>query len=377
MILALLSVTAAANAKKAPASQQALREIIRTCAPDSREAVTEVTVSGGKVPVLSGAVSEAEIKDRILMRAFERGIRVVDSIRVLPDDRWAQVRISVANMRTKPGHASEMASQLIMGTPVRVLESNGSWWRVQGPDGYIAYVIDNSLVPKTTDEIKNWKNDASRAVVTSRYQVRAYATPTTDNPREVVTDLVNGSIVSTGAVVEGRTHVVLPDGRVGWVDSGALTPISEWASQEFDADHILDMAYSMEGQPYLWGGTSTKSLDCSGLSKVSYLSNGIILMRDASQQATTGQRIEPSDALRDCRAGDLLFFGNPDTGRVTHVAIYDHDGHYVHSSGRVKRNSIDPTDPTYLSTPFLHAVRIHGNEGTRGITRAKDHPWYF
>ena len=62
---------------------------------------------------------------------------------------------------------------------------------------------------------------------------------------------------------------------------------------------------------------------------------------------------------------------------MTHVAIYDHDGNYVHSSGRVKRNSVDPESESYLTTPFLHAVRIAGNEETPGITRARNHPWYF
>ena len=34
-------------------------------------------------------------------------------------------------------------------------------------------------------------------------------------------------------------------------------------------------------------------------------------MRDASQQALTGTRIEAED-WPSCKAGDLLFFGNPD-----------------------------------------------------------------
>ena len=131
----------------------------------------------------------------------------------------------------------------------------------------------------------------------------------------------------------------------------------------------------MEGSPYLWGGTSAKSVDCSGLVKVSYLNNGIILLRDASQQARTGEHLT-AEQWPEYRAGDLMFFGNKDTGRVTHVAIYDHDGRYIHSSGRVKRNSVDPESPDYLYSP-LHSVRIHGMEGTHGITRAIDHPWLF
>ena len=170
--------------------------------------------------------------------------------------------------------------------------------------------------------------------------------------------------------------IKLPDDRRAYVDVSDVAPIEEWAAQNFNPEKILDIAYSMEGTPYLWGGTSTKAIDCSGLAKVSYFANGIILMRDASQQALTGTRIEASD-WPNCQAGDLLFFGNPSTRRVTHVAIYDNNGNYVHSSGRVKRNSVDPESSSYLKTPFLHAVRIAGNEETKGITRARNHNWYF
>lgn len=227
--------------------------------------------------------------------------------------------------------------------------------------------------------MQEWRK-AKRFIVTSPYQIRAYKTPKTNGLRDVVTDLVNGCIVTVPgnemSVVDGRVCVELPDGRTGFVNVDDLTPIETWAAQNFDAERILDIAYSMEGTPYLWGGTSTKALDCSGLAKVSYYANGLILMRDASQQAKTGRRIEAAN-WRSCQPGDLLFFGNAKTGKVTHVAIYDHDGNYVHSSGRVKRNSVDPESDSYLTTPFLHAVRINGNEETAGITRARNHPWYF
>ena len=130
------------------------------------------------------------------------------------------------------------------------------------------------------------------------------------------------------------------------------------------------------GSGYLWGGTSTKVTDCSGLTKISYFSNAIILQRDASQQALTGLKIDTSKGWNKLQTGDLLFFGNAKTGRVTHVGLYLRDGNYIHCSGRVKINSLDPANATYLYSP-LSASRIAGRVGSRGITAVKDHPWYF
>jgi SH3-like domain-containing protein len=348
-------------------------------APDKRQIIYDVKAVYAKDSsvTITGKTSEASVKQQLFDALKAQGVKAKDELKVLPSDEWAQPRISVACLRVNPGHEAEMATQAIMGMPIRVLEKDGSWWHVQTPDGYIAWVIDNSLAPKTDAEMKAWR-EAKRLVVKSVYQTRAYTSAEANGVRDVVTDLVSGNIVegSFDNVVNGRVQITLPDARVCWVDTVDVTPIEQWAAQDFDADVILNQAYSMEGTPYLWGGTSIKTLDCSGLAKVSYLANGIILMRDASQQALTGTRIEAKD-WRSCQPGDLLFFGNAKTRRVTHVAIYDSNGNYVHSSGRVKRNSIDPESPDYLTTPFLHAVRINGNIGTTGITYARNHPWYF
>lgn len=371
-------ITAAAGNTELAKINGAIADIKKIYAPDSRQAVYEVSAVKGpeSLYAVTGKMSDRDTHDRLIQAFADSGVVVTDFINVLPDTLWAQSRISVACLRTKPGHASEMATQAIMGQPLRVLEVDDDWYRVQTPDGYIAWVTGSSIVPKSDEEMKAWRN-ADRLVVTAPYQTRVWANEKTNNVREVVSDLMNGNIIEGKYNArKKRIAVTLPDGRKGWVDTADVTPIEQWAAQNFNPDVILDMAYSMEGTPYLWGGSSAKTLDCSGLAKVSYLANGIILMRDASQQALTGKRIEAED-WPSCEAGDLLFFGNAKTGKVTHVAIYDHDGNYVHSSGRVKRNSVDPQSDSYLTTPFLHAVRINGYEGTRGITYARNHPWYF
>ena len=381
LALAVFPSAAQSSANMLAKAQTCIADVKARFAPDSRQAIYDIKAyndNNGNLTV-GGEVSDSTAASATRRALAEAGIDYADGIKQLPYDKWAQVRISAASMRTAGRHSAEMATQAVLGTPLRVLTKGSEWWRVQTPDGYIAWIPSSSVVAKTPAQMQEWRK-AKRFIVTSPYQIRAYKTPKTNGLRDVVTDLVNGCIVTVPgnemSVVDGRVCVELPDGRTGFVDVDDLTPIETWAAQNFDAERILDIAYSMEGTPYLWGGTSTKALDCSGLAKVSYYANGLILMRDASQQAKTGRRIEAAN-WRSCQPGDLLFFGNAKTGKVTHVAIYDHDGNYVHSSGRVKRNSVDPESDSYLTTPFLHAVRINGNEETAGITRARNHPWYF
>lgn len=389
IIAALAAISPARAQSSADAltrAQRALAEAKEQTAPDRRQTICDLkayTDTEG-VLVAAGVTSDIKARNAAITALTELGIDFVDSIRVLPADRWGLTRLTAASHRTAGRHSAEMATQSVMGTPLRILEEGSlkgkEWLRVQTPDGYIAYVPRSSVALKSNDEMITWRH-ARRFVVTTPWQLQAFRTSDTAASRDVVSDLVCGSIVTVPGgvpqIVNGRLHIELPDGRSAWAEAAALTPIEQWAAQDFDAGRILDTAYSLCGIPYLWGGTSTKALDCSGLSKVSYLSNGIILMRDASQQARTGSRIEASQ-WRTCRPGDLLFFGNKATGKVTHVAIYDHDGTFIHSSGRVRVNSLDPDSPDYDNGHnFLHAVRVAGSEETPGITRVRNHPWYF
>lgn len=379
-IIAFLAICAASLTASA-LNYDELLDIKKQLVPDGRQVVLDfnfMPLHSGGVAV-TGASSDANIHKAFIDSLKSRCGVVVDYIDEYPTDSMGLVSIPVASLRTRGAMSGEMATQAVMGMPVRLLElSNAGWWRVQTPDGYIAWVPESSLKTKTKEEFNAWRNNSQRFVVNNVWQTRAFSTPKAGGVRDVVTDLVLGAIVEKvpgSKITNGRMNILLPDGRTGWADAKDLTPIVQWADQQFDAQKILDTAYSLEGSPYLWGGTSIKSVDCSGLVKVSYLNNGYILRRDASQQCLTGEQL-PADSYDTYEAADLLFFGNADTGRVTHVALYDHDGKYVHSSGRVKRNSLDRNDPAYLYSP-IRAARMHGYEGTEGIVRAINHPWFF
>lgn len=271
-------------------------------------------------------------------------------------DRYALVNISTAYVRSRPSHSGELVTQQLMGFPVKILDSEGEWNKVETIDGYEGYIIDNTLVALTPEAYNQWKS-LPRVVVTVHKELAI-----TDVRGAQVSDVVPGAILGYGGICPSDSSmvvVVLPDGRKGLLDAGALTDITDWSRQPLSVDDAI--AYGMDnlGAPYLWGGMSPKGMDCSGLTWTAYWLNGRLLQRDASKQALMGDKITDWKQLR---AGDLAFFGNPKTGRITHVALLrDSKGNFVHSSaGRVRLNSLDPSAPDCISAKFLWGISSYG-----------------
>ena len=349
-------------------------ELKKTCAPDGRTAIWEVKVTkSGQMWSLDGKIDNAANKQLLLDELDKRGVRYKDNIKLL-DEGWAMVKLSVASLRTGGKHPAEMATQAIMGTPVKMLEKTGEWVRVQTPDGYIAYIPSTSIVKKSEKELATWRS-SKRVIVTEKFST-LMAEP--DAEADVVSDLVLGNILEyrSSAVDGAWIKAETPDGRSGYVPSNAVADFDEWVQQPFNADLIIQTAKEMLGSGYLWGGTSTKLTDCSGLTKVCYFANAIILQRDASQQALTGKKIDPKKWRTEAEPGDLIFIGTK-SGKVTHVAMYIGNSKYIHSSGRVKINSMDSSADDYLDYVFLSMSRIKGEIGTKGIVAVRDHEWYF
>lgn len=276
--------------------------------------------------------------------------------------QWALPHISVAHVRVEPRHGAEMSTQVLMGMPLKMIgDADGEWREVEMPDGYRGYVIANSLTYFDEEAIVRWRVEP-RLFVTSFEEVKVYSD--TVVMADVVSDVVAGDIM-TGMLSEGWSRVVIPDGRSGWIKSEFVKPLDSVFVEDAAAE-IIRMSKHHVGTPYLWGGLSSKGMDCSGLVKMVFYNTGRILMRDASQQAKTGAPVLPGDY----RSGDLVFFGNS-SGRINHVGIYDSEGYFVESSGRVKRTAL-VDKPGYIC-----ARRIIGNEGSYGIATIDSHPWYF
>jgi cell wall-associated NlpC family hydrolase len=363
-----------------------LAEARKKLAPDRRTVVFDVKGElAGSTLTLRGEIHDAQLKEQLVRFIREqKDYTIIDSLTVLPakelgDETVGVVSLSVANIRTHPDHGAEMGTQAILGTPVKILKKHGGWLYVQTPDEYLGWTDDN-IVRMTREAYAQW-SDRPKIIVTAEY---GWVRESRANAALPVSDVVAGALLALKA--DARTHyeVEYPDGRSGFLPKGDARPFREWLAGARDTpESVAKTAKRFTGVPYLWGGTSAKGMDCSGFTKTVYYLNGTLLPRDASQQVLVGDPVSLPDKEIDLKAGDLLFFGFKATAdkpeRVTHVAISLGGKRFIHASGQVRINSLNPADGDYSDfrfETFLRAKRIIGAGEHSGVRRLATIPYY-
>jgi cell wall-associated NlpC family hydrolase len=119
------------------------------------------------------------------------------------------------------------------------------------------------------------------------------------------------------------------------------------------ADRAADVALSMLGKPYRYGGNTPKGFDCSGLVNYSFGQAGIRVSRETRtlrQEAT----LVRTTALR---RGDLVFF-DQEGKKYSHVGIYLGAGRFVHAPSSGGRVRMDSLEADYWRRHFVEARRI-------------------
>ena len=356
-------------------------------APDKRVAVfnLEATESENKM-IVTGETNIGEAASEIVEMMNDANIKFDNQIEMLPSDNLSEnkfgvINLSVANFRSKPDHAAELVTQSILGTPVKILKKGeDGYYLVQTPDNYISWLDDDGFTLMNEEKWNEWKS-SPKIIYLKEY---GFSYSEADVNSQTVSDLVAGNLLKIMGEDSDFYLVNYPDGRVAYVKKDEAKLFNDWyKSLSPTGETILKTAYRYMGIPYLWGGTSTKGMDCSGFTKTVYFLNGIILARDASQQVNTGELVDTENGWKNLEAGDLLFFGRKASGdkkeRITHVAIYIGDGDFIHAAGRVKINSFNPEKSyysDYRKSGFIRAKRILTSIGKNGIEKILDNSFY-
>lgn len=239
-----------------------------------------------------------------------------------------------------------LVTQALYGERVRVDELSGDWARVVlvgqpshlDPAGYPGWIPAAQLRPGEPP------STPTTAVVTRPVAALRGAEPI---------ELSYNTRLPVVATTANDVTVALPTGGRG-VLSLADVAVMGAGPQPVTGEELVAGARQFSGLPYLWAGTSSAGYDCSGFTAAVYGVHGIVLPRDADDQAGVGTPVDRSRL----QPGDLLFYGSSaDQRSITHVSMYVGNGMMIQAPATGRTVETVPVDTPSYARQFWGARR--------------------
>jgi hypothetical protein len=228
--------------------------------------------------------------------------------------------LSVVPVRTEASDKAEIGTQLLFGELAAITGNRNQWLSIRILDDNYEGWIDQKQIQLISEK------EFSR-MSKEKFQFTKDLVGILQDDQGNLQPVLYGSTIRNANQNQFRLS-----GRL-LTYSGELSE----PGQKPETSRIIEDAFLFLQSPYLWGGKSPFGIDCSGLTQLIFKTNGINLLRNASQQATQGETIALID---ESEAGDLAFFDN-DEGNISHVGILRSKTEIIHASGRVRKDKID------------------------------------
>ena len=313
--------------------------------PSNENKVTSVNFSE-KVSVEKAEVQLDQMKpmDQALKVLMDGKIRTTDYTVLASDSWWLIARKNnmltdevlagnpeaTKDTKLKPGQIIK----LVDSTPYLTVVSQGTY---SGPETIpydVVTKIDNSLGIGQTKVLEQGSNGSK--LVTYSYVQKNGIDVTKQVLDEKITQTPVNQVIAKGS---GSRPVQL---------AMAVSRGSNGSSS------IVERALSLQGTPYVFGGTTRSGLDCSGFTKYVYASVGISLPRTSFAQFASGVAVSKNNL----RPGDLVFFTTYASG-ASHVGIYIGGGRFVHASNPRSGVIISSLSDSFYSSRYLGARRYN------------------
>ena len=208
---------------------------------------------------------------------------------------------AVADIRSSPGGG--LTSQLVRGERFRVLETEGKWAFGQSlKDAYVGYVLRECLERMALPT--HWVAVLHAHV----YPEPAFKTVPLD-------------MLPFGSQLAAASE----SGEFIGLDSGGFVPAAQIRKRGDPLADFVSTAERFLGVPYLWGGTGSFGVDCSGLVQRSLEAAGLDCPRDSDmQECELGRRLRAGERPE---RGDLAFWPG-------HVGIMADQEVLLHATAR-------------------------------------------
>ncbi|WP_170215553.1 C40 family peptidase [Mesoaciditoga lauensis] len=290
---------------------------IRSALGDKRTCKYELNFEEGVDTLhVIGKVDTRESYQKIteLLSTNPRDTKKVDfNVKIMEDDiddshKIAIVKSSTCDMKSSPDFRSLSVHQLIFGESAKVLDFSKDYVLAKDTrTGFIGWMRYSNLSFMSEKTFNEWRKDRTAVTLTRRFSLVEFGNDNLYLPIGVKIPAMER---------EGRWICEFPNGLKVKFKSGDAVP-----SAKIKVEELAEIWKIFLGTPYLWGGTSTYGIDCSGYVGRLYDYVGIKIPRDSDQQRDFSQTVEESEL----KIGDLAFFPG-------HVAFYIGDGKIAHAN---------------------------------------------
>ncbi len=221
---------------------------------------------------------------------------------------------SVANIYLKPSTSSEVTSQILYGEEFKILSKKKHWIKIKTNfDNYIGYINKQKFIQnfKPSNKIYKLKSRIFRKVNNKFLSTNNF--------------LYFGSRISTKS--QNKKYIEFEKNK--WIK------ISDTKNIKHFEKNITKILKLFLGTKYLWGGKTSRGIDCSALIQIFFYYNGIFFPRDTKDQIKFCKKTSNKIFSK----GNIIFWKG-------HVGICLNQSKFIHAYGPKKKVLIMPTNFT-------------------------------
>lgn len=258
------------------------------------------------------------------------------------ENATAYINADKVNLRKEANVESELQTELEMSQPVKVIEEQGNWIKVEnnGKEGYIRSLYVSEEKPQIEEIELQEEVQAQEAIQeTVQQPTNNVAAKTVSTTSTKISS--NSSTQTTNTVQEAPKQ-----------EQTTTQTNTNYSSSKASA--IINLAYSKMGSPYVWGAEGPNSFDCSGFTSYMFRNAaGVSIPRTSIAQSGVGVSVSKGEL----KPGDLVFFDSDRDGDISHVGIYVGGGQFIHASSS-KGVTVSSLNSAFYSSVYKGAKRV-------------------